>query len=321
MNRVLASLLVLVPVVSLAAADGSAAAKIPPYEDNDPGTSGPMQDMHENEIVFANVAIAKKDADSSKLVIETSLLKPLYVRMFTGKTAARVLNENQQSCDHSLIRTKWLATLEGAPAATRSVYLREGHPSAASVSSVRTNTVLDGAGKANMSIVPQATVSLPDDSDTLYPQFLKLAAQMKPGKNVITLSYEVGCEGQPGKNGKQFSTVSRGQIVVNVKPGDLAAFSKKVGPELVKSGDVAAEARIRSPFEKSLPKGTTLTSFSANMTATLVTKKDTVVSAFVKSAEGQCSYTTGHWIEPYTGGAYNAGHFEATGAPAPIPCP
>jgi hypothetical protein len=321
MNRLLASLLVLVPVCSFVAFDGSAAAKIPPYEDNDPGTSGAMQDMHENTVVFSNVAIPKKDGDESKLVSETSLQKPLFVRMFTAKTTARVLNENQQSCDHSMIRTKWLATLEGAPAGTRSVYLREGHPSAASVSSARSNTVLDGAGKANLSLVPQAKVSLPDETDTLYPQFLKLAAQMKPGKNVVTISYEVGCEGQPGKNGKQFTTVSRGQVVFNVKPGDAAAFTKKIGPELVKSMDVAADKRVRPSFEKSLAKGTTLMSFSANATAVLVTKKDTVVSAFVKNADGQCTYTTGHWIEPYASGAYSAGHFETTGTPALIPCP
>jgi len=320
MNRLLASLVVLVPVCSFVSADGNAAAKKPPYVDNDPGTSGPMQDMHENEVVFANVAIPKKDADPSKLIIETSLLKPLHVRMFTAKTIARVLNENEQSCDHAQIRTKWIATLEGAAVKTRTVSLREGRPSENAVSSVRTNTMLDSSGKQSVSIVPQSPVLLGDSDDTLYPQLLKLAAQMKPGKNVVTFTYAVGCEGHPGKNKEEFSTVARGSIAFNVGPTDLAAFVKKVGPDLGKSMDVAAEARVRPQFEGSLAKGSKLLAFSANATAVLVTKKDTVVSAFVRNGD-QCTYTTGHWVEPYISGAYTAGHFEAAAAPSLIPCP
>jgi hypothetical protein len=320
MNRLLASLFVLVPVCSLVTGDGRADVKKIVFEDNDPGSLGPMQDMHEATVVFSNAVIPKKDGDESKLVAETSLLKPLYLRMFSAKTPARVLNDNAQKCSDSLVRTKWYATLEGAPAKTGSVYLREGRPSAVSLSSARTNTVQDAYGKGMMSIVPQSRVSLPDSSDNLYPQFLKLVAQMKPGKNIVTIAYEVGCEGQPGKNKREFTTVSKGSVVFNVKPGDLAAFTKNVGPDLGKSMDDDAEKRLRPGFEGSLAKGAKLVSFSANATAVLVTKKDTVIGAFVKAADGQCTYTTGHWIEPYLGGGYTAGHYEAMSAPSLIPC-
>lgn len=321
MNRLFASLAVVVPLCSFVTADGNAAAKKPPYVDNDPGSSGLMHDAHENEIVFSNVAIPKKDGDSSKLIVNTTLLKPLYVRMFSARTIARVLNENEQSCDHAQIRAKWMATLEGSSSKTASVYLREGRPSDNAISAVRTTTVLDSSGKQSISIVPQSRVSMSDSDDTLYPRFLALTAQMKPGKNVVTFSYQVGCEGHPGKNKQEFSTIARGSIVINVQPGELAAFVKNVGPDLGKSTDVAAETRIRPLFDGSVAKGSKTFSFSANATAALTTKKDTVVSAFVKNADGQCTYTTGHWIEPYVSGAYGAGHYEVSTPPALIPCP
>jgi hypothetical protein len=304
----------------------AATAKGPASDDGfteaDEGSMGPMQDKYEGQIVFSHAKIEKKETNDSALVRTTTLNEPLYVRAYFPKTPLRVLRENEQNCPWSNRRQlRFMASLEGAPTSRGSLYVM---PMAEQTfPSLRSKTITGIEGPDIESIVPTAKFEMNGGDNGALSPFATLAAQMKPGKNVVVVEMEVGCEAKAGKNGKDFTVVSRGQIELTVKPGDLAAFARRVGPTVRPSFDPASEKRLKAIFAKKLAKGARILAFAADGTEVEpMSKKSTVIRFITANADKTCSYMTGKWIEPYLGGGkFDTGSLESVDDPTLLPCP
>lgn len=290
------------------------------FKDKDEGSMGPMQDKHEGQVVFANAQIKRDEKNEALLVQETTLAKPLFFRVYQAKTPARYLYENGQgSCLKQMRRSRWHAQLDGQK---NGVWIRTGTFDEDGVFfELRSQTLVD-LDQNVVSLVPTKKVKLPDPDGDAHPAFLELAASMKPGKNVVQIEIEQGCLGTKGKNGREWTVVSKGKITFDVKAGDLAAFAKVVGPTL-DSPDAGAAARIKPQFGKTLVAGASLLAFGAESTKMEPGEpKSTKIRSLLLNADKTCSYQPGEWIEPFLGaGKYGPGHYDTVADPVLMPCP
>jgi hypothetical protein len=304
---------------SAKSSDAPAAAAA--FTDKDEGSMGPMQDKHPTEIVFANVAIDKKSQDESVLVTTTTLDKPLFVRAYMDRTPAHTFHDVGQSCSAQRF-LRFRARLDGVETSANLYTM----PMSGEMTfpTLRSKTITGQHGADPVSIVPTTPFTWNEGDNVSITPFTELVAQMKPGKNVVTVELEVGCEGSTAKDGKFFHTVSKGTITFDVKAGDLAAFAKRVGPKFPPSFDPASEARVKPDYVKSLVAGAKLLAFAADRTEVNATvQKKTRLHTALKNLDGTCTYQVGDWIEPYKGaGQYETGHWDGTGTVVHrFPCP
>lgn len=290
------------------------------FSDKDEGSMGAMQDKHPTEIVFANVAIDKKSNDESVLVSTTTLDKPLFVRAYMDRTPAHLFHDVGQQCSSQRF-LKFMARLDGVESGV-SLYVMP--MSEMTFPSLRSKTITGIKGADPVSIVPTTPFVWNEGDNASVTPFTELAAQMKPGKNVVTITMEVGCEGSTAKDGKFFHPLSTGKITFDVKPNDLAAFAKRVGPTFPPSFDVPSETRVKPQYAKSLVAGAKLLAFAADRTEVQATvQKKTRLHTALRNLDGTCTYQVGDWIEPYQGGGrYDVGHWDGAGTVVHrIPCP
>lgn len=282
----------------------------------------------DGQIVFANVPIEKDDADDAKLVTASTLDKPLYVRAYLPKTPAGILQDNEQRycSDGSQVKYSFYATLEGADPnnmdaagtmTTKDTLKKD------LFQSLRSMGIDDSKGQP-VSVVPQAPFDVTTGfAGTDFPapfRFIGLTSMMKPGKNVVTLRFRLGCDGHPGKNKRELTDVATGQITFDVKAADLSAFSRKV-IQFVPSADTAMEGKLKPAYTKALSDGTTLVKFSADKPVVQsLTKRYTNVRAIVRHKSGKCGWIYGSYQDPNRSNTFTDGHFIANGEFA-VPCP
>ncbi len=306
---------------------GGTKPEAPAFADRDEGSAGPIQAHHEGQIVFANAPIGRTD-DEAKLVTSTTLDKPLFLRAYYSQTAARVLHDNGQTyCKKgSDAEYKFSAVLEGADQSkmdSHGVMLRH-KLNDDSFLAFRSLELGDASGQKSASIVPQELFELStgfDHSDNpgAY-RFITLASMMQPGKNVITVHLSVGCDGHSGKNGREFTDVATGQITIDVKAGDLQAFSKKIA-RFAPSADAGVEAKLKPGYAKSLADGTTVLKFAAEKPVVQsVMRRTTAYRAIVRHKSGKCGWIYGSYEDPNKSNLFNDGHFTPAGEYA-LPCP
>ncbi len=300
-----------------------------PVADKTPDAVAPAAPgKRDGQIVFSNAPIGKDDTDDAKLVTASTLDKPLYVRAYLPKTPAGILQDNEQRycSDGSQVKYAFYATLEGsdphnmdsAGTMTTKDKLKKDL-----FRSLRSMSIDDSKGEP-VSVVPQAPFDITTGfAHTDFPatyRFIALTSMMKPGKNVVTLRYRIGCDGHPGKNRRELTDVATGQITFDVKASDLSAFSRKV-IHFAPSADAAMASKLKPAYTKALSKGTRLVKFSADKPVVQsLRKRYTNVRAIVRHKSGKCGWIYGSYQDPNKSNTFTDGHFVANGEFA-IPCP
>ena len=314
------------PSTTSATAASTAKSSPPKVSDKDEGSVSALQTKHEGQIVFSNAPIEKTEADEAKLVTASTLDKPLFVRAYFPKTPVAVLRDNGQTycSDESQVKYAFQATLEGAEGndATGVMAHKDAIKKDLALS-IRTFGIEDSSG-APLSITPQGRIDVSTgfnatDNPSAF-RFLALASLMKPGKNLVTLSLRFGCDGHPGTNKKEMNEVATGQITIDVKPGELAAFSKKT-VAFAPGADPSTEAKLKPAYVKSLAAGKTLVRFAADKPIVKsVFNRATSTRAIVRTANGQCMWYADSYEDPNKTNLFNDGRFVGV-AHAAMPCP
>lgn len=289
------------------------------FSDRDEGSTGPLQDAHDGQVVFANRVIERKNADEKILVNTTTLAQPLYLRGFLKHTPARIFHDRGLGCDADHRNIWIIARLEGSKTEATLSERALGDLFVELRSTALTEHKPQGA---IVSFVPTTLFTIGDDSAPQLAQFSKLVAEMKPGKNLVEVDVAVGCAAH-GAEGRRLLTAAHGTITFDVKAGDLTTFVKRTGPK-VREGSLDSTRRLKPLYQKLLVPGAELFEFAASGTAIepMVAKK-TDVRVILRNADKTCTYGTGEWVESYLGGGkYDTGTFVESGREKlRVPCP
>ncbi len=284
-----------------------------PFSDEDEGSMGPMQAANEGKVVFSNEEIPRQNA-TSKLVTETTLDKPLYVRAFFPKTPARLLYEEKHvQCPESKRSVRFSTRLEGQER-WEGLNLMEA-PTLFSI--IRTHALAEPEKKGLASWVPNKPFEL-DGESKLPKSFLGMAVAMKPGKNAVDVIFEALCDdlSNPSQH-----VIAQGRIVFDVTPAGLKALAKLVK---VGEGEPTSTKRLKAVYSSKLVPGAKLFAFAAKGTSVdPLVKKETDLSIVQLNADKTCTAMSTRWVEPYEGGGnYAEGYRDAVMTKAlTIPCP
>lgn len=286
------------------------------FTDKDEGSTGPLQDAHDGEVVFAHVPIERGSSDASVLVTKTRLDRPLFVRAFLPKTPAALFHAKGLSCTDDYRRLYFFAKLAGS----KHTYTLFEMELAKYFPELRTKTMTDLDGDKLVSIVPTAPFAIDGDVAPELFEFVKLASEMKTGENAVDIELHVGCNAR-GAKGRETIAASKGRVMFDVKPGDLGKLAKRIK---VRPGSPPSTKRLEPRYASLLVPGAKLLDFAADGTSIRpMEKKETSLRIILRNADKTCSYTVGRWVEPYVGGGqYDAGGFEGfTSTTYPLPCP
>ncbi|OGQ87503.1 MAG: hypothetical protein A2289_11325 [Deltaproteobacteria bacterium RIFOXYA12_FULL_58_15] len=290
------------------------------FVDKDEGITGPLQNQFENKIIFAHEFIERSESDPKKVISQTTLKEPIFVRYYRSRTPARILHDQgQDGCFGTQRYDKTFAYLEGHQ--QERVLVNEASFGDQSFNSSRSSSITIGEKE---SLLPLARLNV-----TLAEQeqkaFLSLVGSMMPGENKVIFENFIGCQ----EIAKDDKPVSTGMLTFVVKKGDVAAYAKRVGPEMDPgSADRATQARVEALFRKSMTKGAKIIKLVTDSTETEPMESQTTpVRAFLRNVEGTCSYVEGWWRQKYMGGGkfdsggFDAGLIKGFGDQLSVPCP
>ncbi|MBI5546180.1 MAG: hypothetical protein HY901_20005, partial [Deltaproteobacteria bacterium] len=261
------------------------------------------------------------DKDPKKIISETTLKDPIFIRFFRAKTPARLLHEQgQDDCLGAQRFDRTWAHLEASP--QDRVLLNDASFGDKTFKSARSSSILVQDKKVSLLPLERLRIDL---AEMEQKAFVALVANMKPGNNKVIFENYVGCQ----EILKTAKPVATGALTFVVKKGDVAAYAKLIGPDFEPGeGDRATQSRIEELFRKSMVKGSKIIKLVTDSTETEPMESQTTpVRALLRNAEGTCSYVEGWWRQKHLGGgkfdngSFDAGQIKGFGNQIPIPCP
>lgn len=322
---------VAVAVSGCAALLGSGSKKGAPVEPGsegyvDPGPwDGPVAQKHAGKVLFSSQAIALDASDDSSIYADYELGAPLFIRFFAKESPHNLL----PGCTHP--RAIFRSDVNGEHAGKASAYMSSFGDIHIGEKLLRVRGAHSLTGNTRMPITtPVASVDDKDAADVISKFTSGIVTRLREGKNTIRIVVDLDCGASSDKN----PLYAEGMLNVTVKPGGVAEYLAKFGPQVAASPHPENEKLVPEIIEimKAMPDwsnedvlGARVTSRDWNpvrneLTGVLIRKRiDAVVVVHAKkepNAEACRIFTLG-FERDVAGGPLM---FGGVGGNKPIPC-